>query len=420
MSRLRLGASLWLDRNTRAPSFPALRRDLHVDVAIVGAGLTGSAIAWRFAKGGARVALIEAARVGRGSTAASTALIMQEPDVDLRELARRYGNARARRVWQLSRSATREFVRTIDKLGIACDLAERDSLYHALTPKAAERLRVEHRARRRAGFGGRWLSAAQFSDASGFEGAGAIRTRGNAQIDPYKACLGFARAAVEHGAQVFERTQVLARTSHPAANAESPAATERERVVLPTPHGSVTADHVIVATGYATERFKPLAGRFRMLHTYVLGTRRLSRTERHRVGLGAVMLWETGRPYHYARWTSDHRLLLGGGDRTRVSGRTRVRAFRDGTERVAEYFVSLYPTLAQIGFEYAWEGLFAMTVDGLPYIGTHRRYPRHLFALGYGGNGMTFGFLASRLLFDWCRGTRSADHDLFAFNRLSV
>ena len=49
----------------------------------------------------------------------------------------------------------------------------------------------------------------------------------------------------------------------------------------------------------------------------------------------------------------------------------------------------------------AWEGLFATTPDGLPYIGPHRRYPRHLFALGYGGNGMTFGFLAARLLLDW-------------------
>lgn len=54
----------------------------------------------------------------------------------------------------------------------------------------------------------------------------------------------------------------------------------------------------------------------------------------------------------------------------------------------------------------------------LPYIGPHRRYPRHLFALGYGGNGMTFGFLASRLLLDWYRGNQTRDHDLFAFGRL--
>ncbi len=67
--------------------------------------------------------------------------------------------------------------------------------------------------------------------------------------------------------------------------------------------------------------------------------------------------------------------------------------------------------------EYAWEGLFATTPDGLPYIGPHRRYARHLFALGYGGNGMTFGFLAARLLLEWYRGNRTKDHELFAFSR---
>ena len=80
-------------------------------------------------------------------------------------------------------------------------------------------------------------------------------------------------------------------------------------------------------------------------------------------------------------------------------------------------FLRLYPALADIAIDCRWEGLFATTPDGLPYIGPHRRYPRQLFALGYGGNGMTFGFLASRLLLDWYRGGRSADHALFGFSR---
>ena len=67
--------------------------------------------------------------------------------------------------------------------------------------------------------------------------------------------------------------------------------------------------------------------------------------------------------------------------------------------------------------EYGWEGLFATTPDGLPYIGTHRRYGRHLFALGYGGNGMTFGSLAGRLLVEQWQGVASNDHALFTFDR---
>ena len=81
------------------------------------------------------------------------------------------------------------------------------------------------------------------------------------------------------------------------------------------------------------------------------------------------------------------------------------------------HFERLLPPLATIENDFAWEGLFATTPDGLPYIGAHEEYPRHLFALGYGGNGMTFGFLAAGLLLKWYRGERSSDHELFAFDR---
>jgi glycine/D-amino acid oxidase-like deaminating enzyme len=80
------------------------------------------------------------------------------------------------------------------------------------------------------------------------------------------------------------------------------------------------------------------------------------------------------------------------------------------------YFEARLPALATIATESAWEGLFAMTSDSLPYIGL--RYPHHWFALGYGGNGMTFGFLAARLLLERWQGVDSRDHALFAFDRL--
>ena len=409
MPRLRLGMPFWV----RSPAFrtprvryPALRRDVSADVAIVGGGVTGVTIAWRFAQAGLRVALLEAAHIGRGSTAASTALLMQEPDEDYATLARRYGEKRTRRIWQLSRLATRDFITAIRDLDIACHLAERDSIYYTVTPDAAARLQREHRRRRNAGITGRWLDAAALLDETGIHGEAALRTHGNAQIDPYKACLGFAHVAAKRDAMIFERSRV------------ERIKVSRDDVTAFTGRGSVRADNLIVATGYATRYFKPLLVRFKILNTYVVVTRPLTASERRRLGLGAVMLWDTERPYHYSRWTHDHRLMLGGADRAHVGGRVRARALREGTKEVRESFTSLYPMLADIEHEYAWEGLFARTSDGLPYIGPHRRYPRQLFALGYGGNGMTFGFLASRLLLDWYRGTRTSDHDLFAFGRL--
>jgi glycine/D-amino acid oxidase-like deaminating enzyme len=154
-----------------------------------------------------------------------------------------------------------------------------------------------------------------------------------------------------------------------------------------------------------------------MYHTYVLATERLSQSQRREIGLADVMAWDTERPYHYARWTPDNRLLLGGGDRRVQAGERRAAQFAAATRALRDDFERLLPALAEVHIEAAWEGLFALTPDSLPYIGPHHRYPGHLFALGYGGNGMTFGFLAGRILLEQWRGITSPDHDLFRFGR---
>ena len=407
MPRLRLDVPLWLKPGAlvQRARFPDLRKNLAVDVAIVGGGITGAAVAWRFAAAGLSVALVEGRRIGRGSTAASTALLMQEPDEDLAVLTERYGRKRAQRIWQLSREATREFVETLNRLDVECDLRQRDSVYYAMTANDARRLRTEHRLRSEAGVRGRWLEGAALLRTLGFSAAAAIRTRGNAQVDPYKACVGLMSAAAAAGAKVFERSPVIA--IRPS----------RKDVLIKTARGTIRANRVVIATGYATPYFKQLHARFQMLTTYVIATRPLTPPERRRVGLNAVMTWDTDRPYTYARWTPDHRLILGGADRPLPPERERAQALKAGTRAVHDHFRALYPALADAPLEYGWEGLFATTPDSLPYIGPHRRYRRHLFALGYGGNGMTLGFLAARLLLDWYRGDQSADHELFAFSR---
>jgi glycine/D-amino acid oxidase-like deaminating enzyme len=385
------------------PEYPSLSGAHQADVVIVGGGITGAAIAHLFAEAEVEVVLLEAGRVGRGSTAASSALLMQETDEPLSALQKRYGRARANTIWKLSHEATRNLTATLHRLRVP--VADRETVYYTTSRDAAASLRHECDRRRRAGFSASWMSPAALRSATGIEGAGAISSHGNAQCDPYQACLALVHAASQRGARVFERSRVT-RISRTKAG-----------VTVRTSRGRVSAARVIIATGYATPDFKPLAGRFRMKHTYVLATRQVGRRERRTIGVGDVLLWDTSRPYHYLRWTTDRRLLLGGGDQPLVSPARRRQAFAEGTSRLHEQFLQLLPALKGIPLARAWEGLFAMTPDGLPYIGTHRRYPRHLFALGYGGNGMTFGFLAGRLLLDIVRGIPNPDLELFAFNR---
>jgi glycine/D-amino acid oxidase-like deaminating enzyme len=411
MQRLRYGLPLWLDRpKIPARKYPRQKGRVTVDVVILGGGITGAICAYLFAEAGVRVALLESKVIGRGSTSASTALLMQEPDRDFSDLAKRFGHRAAKQIWKSLRLATRDFARTIRHLKLGVELDSCDSMYFTLEPRKVLALRREYRARKAAGLPGKWLSANDVFELTGLRAAAAILTPENAQVDPVCACHGFMAAAARRGAKVFERSQARS------------VITSKDHVEIETAHGRIRADYAVVATGYATPEFRGLVGRFRKKDTYVLVTRRLPVRLRPRSARLRSMAWDTDRPYHYLRWTGDGRLFVGGEDtvhRTAKGSRTRIARAR---RRLLRYLARVYPELAGERPEYAWEGLFAETPDGLPYIGPHSRFPRHLFALGYGGNGMTASYLAAKLLLDLYRGAlrsrnRPLNADLFAFHR---
>src|SRR5215218_6009745 len=108
---LRRGKTIWAKHSRRsAARYPVLRGHHDTEIAIIGGGMTGAMIAQAFAAIGVGVVVVESARIGSGSTAASTALLLQEPDHDLEALSRRYGPRAGKRIWQMSHAAAREFI----------------------------------------------------------------------------------------------------------------------------------------------------------------------------------------------------------------------------------------------------------------------------------------------------------------------
>jgi glycine/D-amino acid oxidase-like deaminating enzyme len=59
-----------------------------------------------------------------------------------------------------------------------------------------------------------------------------------------------------------------------------------------------------------------------------------------------------------------------------------------------------------------------MTVDGLPYVGSHRNFPRHLFALGHGRHGAAVAWLAARVLLRQFQDSPDKGDELFGFARI--
>ena len=50
----------------------------------------------------------------------------------------------------------------------------------------------------------------------------------------------------------------------------------------------------------------------------------------------------------------------------------------------------------ELDMGYAWAGTFAESPDGLPFVGSHPSLPRCRFALGFGGNRISYSALAAQ------------------------
>src|SRR2546423_8534706 len=112
--------SYWLD-STAMPRFPRLDRDLTVDVAIVGGGITGLTAAHLLTREGLSVAVIDRDRVGGVDTGHTTAHVTCVTDQDLTDLASTFGRDHAQAAWDAGLAAIDTIDRIIRDNAIACD-----------------------------------------------------------------------------------------------------------------------------------------------------------------------------------------------------------------------------------------------------------------------------------------------------------
>src|SRR5437899_5828867 len=133
----RYGRSPWVDRfpQSRMPSHPRHRGHLETDAFIVGVGLTGCSTAYACAAAGIKVALLEADRIGRGSTGSAAGWVADEPGVPFMEVERALGLRAARRAWRAWRRAALDFTALLRRLDVRCDLNPTAAITVAVTPE---------------------------------------------------------------------------------------------------------------------------------------------------------------------------------------------------------------------------------------------------------------------------------------------
>jgi glycine/D-amino acid oxidase-like deaminating enzyme len=290
----------------------------------------------------------------------------------------------------------------VARLGIDCGFRTKNSIYIANSAKDVAWLKREFHARQGGGLDVHWLTSSELSSRYHANGLGAIQSAAGASLDAYRLAHGLlAYSRLHYDLQVYDHT-ALAGIEYDGQHAKGN-----------TDNGHmINAQWVIYATGYETQSF--IRDKIvDLLSTYVCISEPMQDIPAH---LENSIYWTTDSPYTYIRSTSDKRILVGGEDEPFINPEQRDKVIDKKETALLARLKALMPDL-EITPDFSWAGTFGVTRDSLPYMGAHPDFPRSLFVLGYGGNGITFSALAMKVISDAICGRKNRFLDYFRFNR---
>ncbi|MEI9400673.1 FAD-binding oxidoreductase [Mesorhizobium argentiipisi] len=395
---LRGGTPVW--SAYRPPSVPVdrLTRDVKTDVLIVGMGISGAMMAETLTRDGHSVICIDRRGPLKGSTAATTALVLFEIDQPLTKLSKMIGNSAAREAWRRSRLALVNLRGRIGELGIHCQCVATPSLYLAGEQLGASDLRHEAKARRQAGIAASFMTHNELRSEFAIDRAAAILSHDNLALDPRKLTSGLLLQTLKRKARFYAPAE--------ATTIED----TRLGVTVSTRHGpAIAAKHLVLTTGYELVDVVPAIDH-RVISTWAIATD----PQPNKIWPQAAMIWEASDPYLYLRATSDGRVVCGGEDEDFTDDERRDALTPEKTERLEKKLARIFPRL-DTAARFTWSGSFGATGTGLPIIGSVPGHPRVHAVMGYGGNGITFSQIASEIVSASIAGAQDADADLFAF-----
>ncbi|MCI8514282.1 MAG: FAD-dependent oxidoreductase [Lachnospiraceae bacterium] len=345
--------SFW-EKTVSLPLREPLRGNRRVDVAVIGAGMTGILTAWFLKQKGARVLVLESGRTGLGSTAHTTAKVTSQHGRIYEKLIRRFGPEVAGKYGELQEIALEAYEKLIREKGIDCHWERRPA--YVYTRENPARLIREARAAAKLGL------PACFTDRTElpFEVAGAVRFERQAQFHP----LEFLKSMADE-VEVCENTWVRG---------------VQGRQIF-TDRGTVIAGQTVMASHYP---FQNCPGYF-FLREYqkkscLLALKGAGKMEGMYIG-------DEGDAYSFR---SFQEFLFVGGEGSRTGKNP------NGLSKLREAAGTWYPKSRVAA---AWVNQDGVTVDGLPYVGRYSKKTPNLYvASGYGKWGMTNAMAAALLL----------------------
>ena len=369
--------SLW-QGTAEETFFPSQAGSRETDVVVIGGGITGVTAAMLLARGGKKVVVLEARKVGFGTTAASTGNLHVVPDQYLHGIRSTWGKEAAAAVARSRAEALDLLEGAVAEYGIDCAFARRPHYLFATGEDQAGAVADEHEAALEAGLG-----AAMVDDPPlPFPTARALKIEGQAQFQPLRFVQQLARGISSESCQIFENSPVVE--------------IDEAKLIVKTAHGEVRGQALVMAT-HTPKGFNLLQTELGPYREYGIAGRLTSEP------FPAGLYWSMEEPSHSIRtFENDGAVYLV------VIGEKHKTGQHDNAvdyyRRLEEYARSRF-AFGEI--EYRWSAQNYRPADSLPYIGRTAASDKVFVATGFGTNGLLYGPLAAMILSDTLLGKKN-------------
>ena len=224
-------ASVWIPR-ADAPSFLSLSGDVVTDVVIVGAGISGLTTAVLLQRAGHDVVVVEMHRVATGTTGQTTGKVTSQHGLIYACLVAEHGEEKARMYGEANEAGLAMVAELAAEASADCDLTRSPAYVYTTDDSRVADVEREATVAARLGLPAVLADPAEVP----FEHVrAAVRFHDQLHLDAYRYCTAWRRRS---SPAVVRSMSTLGRRVRERS----------DQVVVETDHGSIRANHAVIAT----------------------------------------------------------------------------------------------------------------------------------------------------------------------------
>ncbi len=383
-----------------------ITKDTDADVVIVGSGFTGLATALFLAREhGIKATVLEANQSVWGCTSRNGGQGQNATGRLYRsQWIERWGKETAIKLDAEVREGFETFKSLVAE--VPCDAQPGGHLYVAHREKKMDFLRNEAKVMREVfGYDTHMLSTDELKRryVDDAESCGALLEPDGVGVHPVKLAQGYLRMARALGVKVHPASPVTGMETRNGVH------------YLKTPGGTVRARAVGFATGGYTSNgmHKSLDSKIMPILSNSLVTRPLTPAEIEATGFKShVFITDTRTLRFYYRLLPDNRVQIG--SRSAITGADATNPRHMAV--LVEGLHRKFPALKGIQIDYSWWGWVDVSHDMMPRVMQPDPKETVFYALGYGGNGVSFSAHAGRRMAERIAGKQSKVFELPIYN----